>query len=534
MKLKEMGTLLLMVGILSLASFGHAEEVRKEINLASKDWQMGIADTLDLKKVPDGLKWKTAKVPTGYLGRELKSAGHMWAYGVVPPEKYFDKNGKFKVKEKLSAWFKRSIKIPKAYLENHAVILHMAGASFRSGVIVNGKFVGDSIHPTVPLDFDITKFVKSGKNEITIAVTPREGLLDPKHQVYLAPSMGPGPSIRGPIRLEFIPLVATEDVFVKTSVKNKNIDFQITIVNRGGKDKTVTPLIKVRSARDPKQVVGQFNGKPVTVSPSKESVINIKENWVAPILWSLTTPEIYIADVSLMANDKLVDNYKQTFGFREFTAKGKDFLLNGKRIVLLRNSSLNGLKTLENKPDEISITQKPGSVNCIRQHLGCCNMDLIHRGNQQGILVVPESAYSWVNRYPHTPEKTKYWLPGLLEYYKLWARQMRNEPSVVIYSLTNETYWERNLPEEMAVAKQIVDVVRKEDPTRLLQGDGDNDWNGLLDIINIHYPEGTAGTLRLKYPNSNIMVPNDIQWLKEGKKQILESKIQLGSPLGPW
>ncbi|MFA6293258.1 MAG: sugar-binding domain-containing protein [Victivallales bacterium] len=504
---------------------------REEMNLAGKDWQEAVSDTLDMTKIPENLSWVTAKLPTVELSKKLKSADNQWSYCTVSPDKYFNDDGAFKVKEKLSAWYRKSVDIPEGLLKNHTVHLTVAGASYRSAVIVNGKPAGESIQSMLPLDFDITKFVRAGKNELAIGITTREGLIDPKAKVYIAPSMGASPGIRGPVRLEFRPMIAVDDVFVKTSVKNKNIDFQMTIVNNGTAEAEVTPKVKVRSVRDPRQVVGEFSGKPLKIAAAAETGVNISENWVAPILWSLSTPEMYMADVSLYAGDKLVDSYRQTFGFREFSVKDKDFLLNGKRVVLLRDSSLNSLKTLEDNPDEISITQKNYPVNSIRQHLGCYNSDLIHRANSAGIMVVPESAYSWVHIYPQAPEKAKVWLPGVLDYYKRWARHLRNEPSVVMYSLVNETYWGRNLPDEMAVCRQIVDVMRKEDPTRPLQGDGENSWNGLLDVINIHYPEGTAGTLRLKYPNSSIMLPNDIEWLKPEGGEGWNTKFKWDRPL---
>jgi hypothetical protein len=503
---------LLFAGALQASPF-FATGPRDEINLVGDGWREGISDSLEMSVLPKDLDWKPVPVPGPRP--KLTSSDHQWMYCNVKPEKYVNADGTFKVKEKLSAWYQRNVEIPAGLLNGHRVHLTLGGAAYRSAVLVNGRLAGESIFATLPLDFDITPFLKAGANELAIGITTREGLIDPKHQVYIAPSNGTTPGIRGPIRLEFRPLVAVTDVFVKTSVQHKTIDFQTTLVNQAPAARQVTPRIKVRSARDPKQVVGEFTGKPVQLAPGAELVTNFKHDWIAPILWSFDHPELYVAEVSLFSGDTLVDTYQQTFGFREFTAKGKDFLLNGKRIVLLRNSSLNSLKTLELHPDEISITQRPASINSIRQHLGACNTDLIHRANQQGIMVMPESAYSWVHIFPQAPEKARIWLPNVLEYYKRWARHLRNEPSVVIYSLANETYWERTLPEEMAVAKQIVEVMRREDPTRLLQADGDNYWGGLLDIINIHYPEGSAGTLRLKYPNASITVPNDIHWLSD-------------------
>lgn len=510
----------------------HADELRQQINLAGDQWQDAIADTINVTIIPKQLTWGTTQVPTTRkYDQLLQSSDPMWMYCNVKPEQYVNEDGTFKITSKRSVWLKRYVDISRDMINDRVVYLTLAGASYRSGYFVNGHFAGESVQSTVPLEIDVTRFIRPGENEILIALTTREGLIDPQKKVYIAPSMGVTFGIRGPIRLSFRPRVAVEDVFIKTSVSRKNIDFQTTLINHTSSPAIVSMHVDVRSARDPLHLVGSFEGEPVRIAPNQTTVTHLQKDWVAPILWSQHTPEMYIAEVSLIRNGEKIDSYEQTFGFREFSVKGKDLLLNGQRVVMLRESSLNSLKTLEQSPEETSITRRSNSINSIRQHLGAYNMDLIHQANLRGIMVVPESSYSWVHIYPHQPEKINVWLPGVLAYYKQWAKHLRNEPSVVMYSLTNETYWERNRPEEMAVAKQIVDVMRQHDPTRPLQADGDNYWNGLLDVINIHYPEGTAGTLRKQYPNSGMMVPNDLDWLTHEGGSGWRSEFKWDRPL---
>ena len=492
---------------------------REELNLVEEGaWQEAIGDPIDLRRIPENLVWSKAVFPTKSISRKLNSADPKWAYSTLPPEQYFNSDGSLKVKQKRSIWYKREIAVPAELLKDHTAHLVLGGASFKSGVIINGKCAGESLLCTLPLDFNVTKFLKPGKNEIVIAATVREGLLDLKNRVYLAPSNGGELGVRGPVRLEFRPLTAIEDVFLKTSVKNKQIELILTLRNSGTSETEVIPEVRIRSDRDWKQVNAVFSGAPVRIAPGKSAVATIRKNWIAPILWSPESPELYLADISLRKGDRTIDRFCREFGFREFSIRGKDFLLNGKRIVLLRNSTLSGLRTQEYQQEAgLEVLRTSHKVNSIRQHLGTSNQDMIYRANRTGMLMMPESAYSWKGRFPM--EKAQFWLPGVLEYYKAWVRHFRNEPSVVIYNLTNETFWASRSPEDMAVTKKMVETIRAEDPTRPLQGDGDNSWGDQLDIINIHYPEGQAGTLRLKYTNSGIIIPNDFDWLtpKGGK-----------------
>lgn len=519
MKIGVFCLLALILCLNSSAAEFFLSEVRKELNLVEDGaWMEAIGDPLDLRTLPEGLVWNKADFPTRNLFRKLNSADPKWAYSTLPPEQYFNSDGSLKVNQKRSIWYKREVTIPPELLKNHTVHLVLGGASFKSGVIINGKSAGESMLCTLPLEFNVTNYLKPGKNEIVIAATVREGLLDLKNRIYLAPSNGGELGVRGPVRLEFRPMTAIEDVFLKTSVKNKEIEVILTLRNSGTAESEVIPEIRIRSDRDRKQINTFFSGTPVRIAPGKSKIVTLKKKWIAPILWSPESPELYLAELSLRQGDRVIDRFCREFGFREFSIRGKDFLLNGKRIVLLRNSTLYGLRTQEHlQVAGMEVLRTSHKVNSIRQHLGTSNQDMIYRANRSGMLMMPESAYSWKGRFP--VEKAQFWLPGVLEYYKAWVRHFRNEPSVVIYNLTNETFWASRSPEDMAVTKKIVDTVRAEDPTRPLQGDGDNSWGGQLDIINIHYPEGQAGTLRLKYTNSGIIIPNDFDWLtpKGGK-----------------
>ena len=147
--------------------------LRDELNLVEKGaWQDALGDTLDLRKVPANLKWAPTQFPTKkHLGKIMKSVDRKWAYSTPDPKTYFNPDGSFKIKEKLSMWYRRDFNIPAEMLKNKTVHLVLGGASYKSGVIINGKFAGSSLTCNLPLDFDVTKFVRPGKNSIVIAIT---------------------------------------------------------------------------------------------------------------------------------------------------------------------------------------------------------------------------------------------------------------------------------------------------------------------------------------------------------------------------
>ncbi len=512
MRKKMLSVLLLTAAtLLPAAAPFYVAGPRSSINLAG-EWQAATADTLSLKKLPQNLNWKTSTVPTRG-GSILPKSVNSWGYPPEHPvEAYLEKDRKtFKIKKDLSAWYRKTVDIPADALKNHTVHLVIGAVAFRSVFLVNGHSAGESIQATLPRDIQITKYLRPGKNEIVIGFTGREGLVDVKNNTYLAPSAGISSGIHNTIRLDFRPLVAVDDVFVKTKVRKPRIEFELTLVNRGGKEAVVSPQIVIRSQQDPNIIYTTLHGTPVRIPAGGEVRSSVVSDWKAPVLWDLHTPVLYDAEIRLLDGNKLADITGQSFGYREFEIRGRDFLLNGRRVVLLRGSTLAGIDS----PDFIPMWDGYGELNSNRLHLGFCNPNFIRLGDHTGYLVIPEAAWWHVDQYPH--EKAHAWLPGTLEYYKGWIKHLRNHPSIVIWSLANETFWNRTGKEEMAIAKKLIETVRSMDDTRPLQGDAEITWNNQLDILNIHYPEWNAGEINTTYPNAGVNMPNDTWYLRKGK-----------------
>ena len=427
------------------------------------------------------------------------------------PAALLDKSGReYKQKTMLAACYKRSFELPAAYLKSgRRIMLYFYGAAYKTDVLLNGRQAGTSIQAALPFEFDVTDLLKSGKNELLVVLYGREALLDIAGKSYIAPSSGVTAGIRRGVELRFISPVNISDVFVKTSVKNKKIDVEVEISNLSGKTATVTPRVDIRNAEN--QLQTRLEGQPVQLEPGKTKTVELSANWIAPRLWSPENPAIYSARASLYHDQKEIDLTTVRFGFKEFEIRGRDFYLNGVRTTLLRNSTL--WRMGADKQVDTRGRRDKDAYNCSRQHLGFNSEQQLDEADEGGMMMIPESAWSWVNRFP--AEKKDVWLNNTLDYFKGWIRHNRNHPSVIMWSLCNETYWDNRRPADMDIAKQILDLAKKTDPVHPQQGDGECSWNGILPTINIHYPEGTAGTVKLEYPNSGTIVPNDLQWLSK-------------------
>ncbi|MFG0248876.1 MAG: glycoside hydrolase family 2 protein [Phycisphaeraceae bacterium JB051] len=469
---------------------------------------------------PASADWKTIQVPHRSAEPYLinKGAGP-YTNGVV--EKAVGKDGKYLRNENAVAWFKRSFKTPSAKdIAGRRIILYFHGLAYRSDVYLNGKLLGTSLQCLVPNSYDITDHLKPGKdNELLVGLTERDGIVDPQTQAALTPTSGVRAGIYGRVELQFLPTVRLDDVFVQTYVADKQFVLELTLLNKSDHDQTVTPMATVFDAQGVASC--EVTDQPITIKAGQTKVIKLKKDWLADHLWSPEIPYLYNVRVQLHQNDQPVDMLQIPFGFREFTIKGTDFYLNGNKTRLLRISHLTYIpeeveKALTGDIRSGTMREKSGRpVNSIRFHLGFNNEHQIRACDQLGFMAIPESGWYHVKEYNERGREK--FLPNVLEYMERWIKLYRNHPSIVMWSLTNEHFWGRTGEVEMAIAKQVAQRAMQTDPTRPIQGDAEVTWDGTLPVINIHYPEGTSGDVRNVYPNSCLVIPNDLYWLKKGK-----------------
>ncbi|OGV74814.1 MAG: hypothetical protein A3K18_14985 [Lentisphaerae bacterium RIFOXYA12_64_32] len=486
-----------------------AEGPRAAFDLAGT-WEARPAE-LALPFPPPADGWKPHPVPHPETG--LIDSNDIGPY-FADLKKVIAEDGRSPARaDKQAAWFRRTFDVPGGVPQGQRALLRCDGIAWRSALWLNGAKVGGSDLGMAPNTYDVTQALRPGANELVIGVTGRAALWDPDRKTFTAPIAGTMPGIWDSVRLEFVPELRVDDVFVKTSVTNKHIDVELTLVNAGADARTGTPMVTIIDPNGVAQL--SLAAPPLTVPPGETRTVTAGADWLAALLWSPGTPNLHRAVAELRQGDSVTDRFATTFGFREFTAKGRDFLLNGRRQVLLRNSWLTGPGTprdrvFPNVRDEIT------NFNCIRQHLQFISPHVLAAADAIGLMVIPEFWGFYQNsNVPFPIAQADAWVPNTAETMRRLVRRHRNHPSVILWSMTNETFWDSTSPEHMAAADPLVKAVRAEDPTRLLQGDAEITWAGRLDTIGIHYPEGDAGTVGKKYDNSGWVVPNDLAWLKK-------------------
>ena len=527
------------LALLSLSAMGSAQQAAGASSLVADGsravmslngtWQVLPVDGLQFSYPPPAAGWKDEQVPlTSTPSIKSASGGH---YGGAIPD-YLTQEGTYKLSEGTGAWFKRSFNLPAGSLAGKRAILYFHGMAFRSVTYLNGQKLGDWVLGQVPVEYDVTRVLKQGgANELAVGLTAREGIIDLANKTFIAPTFATDAGIWGDVELLLVPETRIDSVFIKTSVTQKQITLETTLVNSGTAPRTVTPSAMVTDKDGRPQTA--IAGTAVALAAGETRTVTLSQSWLAPHLWTPETPALYFVQVSLSDAKGAVDRKAERFGFREFEIRGRDFYLNGVRTVLLRNSFLTGLGADPSGLYRMVRSQAGRPYNCARLHLGFAPKAVLDAADEMGLMLMPESAWSNALDSKTIMAKSDLWLPNIETYTRAFMKLHRNHPSVIIWSLDNETMWDHTDEAHMAIAERVLAAARSVDTTRPFQADGDNDWGGRLPVCTIHYPESeVANALRAKYPNSGFVFPNDFYWLsKDNENLSWRGKFKWDRPL---
>ena len=242
------------------------------------------------------------------------------------------------------AWYRRRLAIPAAWT-NRRVVLDFTMLQTHVRAFVDGAPAGELWYPGGELD--LTGRLKPGAGqELALLVTARP--LTATRDAFMAPdriltdkAVVKLKGITGDLYLRAMPAAARlEDVHVVTSIRDGSITFAAETAGLGA---------------GPWRLRAEVNGcggrprafESAAIEPDDAGVLRFTAPWRDAQRWDTHTPRnLYTASLSLLAPDgAVVDTLTPvTFGFREFRAAGRDFLLNGTPVHLraLHNTTANG------------------------------------------------------------------------------------------------------------------------------------------------------------------------------------------------
>ncbi|MDK2884318.1 glycoside hydrolase family 2 TIM barrel-domain containing protein [Pseudothermotoga sp.] len=401
----------------------------------------------NFKVVPDGF-YKIDYDDNTWFEIEVPSNWEIHGYGIpiYTDVKYpFSPNPPFIDKERNPAGlYRRHFTIPSSW-DGKEIFLHFAGVRSAFYVYVNGICVGYSQDSCSPAEFRITDYVKIGNNTLAIEVYKwcDGSYLEDQDMWWMA----------GVYRDVFVyatPKLHLRDFFIKTDLDEKYQDAVLKI-----------DMVLINYLRESSEdlcleinVLDSENGAPVcdsilldagTIPPGEEKIVTIEKEIKNPLKWSSETPNLYSAEIKLFKrhNSQILESQKFNIGFRKVEIIDGQMLLNGKPI------KIKGVNRHEFDPDKgyaITLDRMIQDVKLMKQY----NINAVrtsHYPNDPkwyflcdyyGLYVIDEAnieAHGMGNLLAEDPN----WLEAHLDRITRMVERDKNHPSVIIWSLGNES-----------------------------------------------------------------------------------------------
>ena len=323
------------------------------------------------------------------------------------------------------------------------LILHFGGVHSAFYVWVNGQKVGYSQNSMSPAEFDITKYVREGKNKLAVEVYRWSdgSYLECQDMWRLS-------GIFRPVQLWVRPLVHIADYKVEAipnaDYSQAQVTADIAICNRGKKKvRNVSVFFKTYENQNERPSTvrpdGYFAYAPV-ILPGDTTHVKISYTIFHPRLWSAEKPNLY--DYSIELRDEHFDNH---FGVKRVECVGEVFKINGKNVKLRGvnrhdHHPVTG-RFVDDATYEKDITlMKQANINFLRTSHYPDREYLYELCDRWGIYVMDEAnqeshGYGYAN---HEMGEDPAWKDAHVDRAVSLVQRDKNHPSVIFWSLGNE------------------------------------------------------------------------------------------------
>ena len=428
------------------------KDSQKKISL-NGEWDFKYVDAPELS--PEGFEqsgaregWDKIDVPSVW---QLRGYDKMHYTDVLYP---FPVNPPYVPDENPTGIYKKIVVLDEQWMEKDTV-LKFHGVDSAFDVWVNGNHVGFGKVSRLPSEFDITGFVKTGENDITVRVYKwSDGTyLEDQDMWWLS----------GIYR----------DVELINEEKNAVLDLRVNgTLDDSYKNGLFTAGITMKQAGTNLGWKLSYKGKTVLegelVSEGKDVCIEAEIPEVHT--WTAETPELYEFTV-------MTENQEVTVrcGFRKIEIKDKNFRVNNQVILLngVNHHDYNPREgrrvTREQMESDIRL-MKQYNINAVRCSHYPANEYFYDLCDEYGLYVIDEAdlechGFEWVENYTWiTDDET--WKDAYVDRSVRMVKRDRNHPSIIMWSMGNESAFGCNF-------RSAAEAIRELDDTRLVHYEGD-------------------------------------------------------------
>lgn len=372
----------------------------------------------------DDSQWKDFPVPglfelNGYGDATYKNIGYAWATQFDPNPPYISELNNY------TGSYRRTFELPKDW-KGKDVYFHVGSATSNLTLWVNGKYVGYSEDSKVAAEFNISKYLKPGKNLIAMQVMRWcDGSYFEDQDFWRLTG------IAREVYLYARPKLHVADIRLNAALEN---NYQDGVLNykvslKGGKtDVAITLCDK--------------DGKQIAQATGAQGIIKVpKVN-----AWTAETPYLYKAYITLKNKQGAAEVIPQKVGFRNVEIKNAQLLVNG-QPVLVKGADRHEMDpdggyvvSLERMIQDIKI-MKQLNINAVRTSHYPCDPRWYDLCDEYGIYITAEAnleSHGMGYEEKSLAKFPEYIVPHI-ERNEGNVKPLINHPSVIVWSLGNES-----------------------------------------------------------------------------------------------
>ena len=402
----------------------------RERQCFDKDWRFLLGDSASMAKADyDDSSWRLLDVPHDwaiegdfFVGNPSGAGGGALPGGI--------------------GWYRKTFTLGdcETPMKGTKFFIEFDGVYMNSTVYVNGEKVGNRPYGYSSFEYDITPYVREGRNVVAVRVDNSD---QPNSRWY---------SGCGIYRHVWLTKTA------QTHIKHWGVQVISSPPKLGGargglKSGIVSVKVQIENGSKSKVSVrntiispeGKVVAAQTTPGPSYSGGEEVTQRLKVkkPMLWSCEQPNVYTVLTEVIQGGKVIDSYKTTTGFRSFKfdaatgfwLNGKNFKLNG--VCEHHDFGCLGAALNEDALHRKLVKLKAMGVNSIRSSHNPPAPELLNMCDTMGLIVMDESFDMWRRK------KTQ---NDYARFFDEWHERDltdlilrdRNHPSILMWSIGNE------------------------------------------------------------------------------------------------
>lgn len=433
----------------------------------SKDHDKAPRDFYSLKY--DDSQWTDFPVPgilelNGYGDAIYSNNGYPWRTQFRPEPPFVEERNNY------TGSYRKMVTVP-ADWKGERIYLHVGSATSNLMVWVNGKFVGYSEDSKVSAEFDLTKYLTPGKENLIAMQVMRwcDGSYLEDQDFWRFTG------IAREVYLYARPQAHIADLFITPDLVNNYQDgtLEVKLNAVGAKGETVMFSLKDKEG---KEVAAQ------TAKVGGNGEVKVNFDIKNPLKWTAETPNLYTLYTTLMDGKQVAEVVPQRVGFRKVEIKNAQVLVNG-QPVLFKGANRHELDpvtgyvvSMDRMLEDIRV-MKELNINAVRT----CHYPNDPRWYElcdiYGIYMVAEANIEshGMGYGDKTLAKEPTYEKAHLEHNESNIKIYKNHPSIIFWSVGNEAGYGPNF-------EKAYDLVKAYDPSRPCQYEQAGQ-NGKTDIF---------------------------------------------------